>query len=567
MIGSQNSSIFDSPSFIQKIMKKKSSSSKYNIRPLYTADIIKQQNASYNNYYQKTKTYNHPSIQQAYIPSRPAPSLSPSISSTTAASSLLSDSAIVFPMPSSSTPVSNNNTKSRKRPLSSEILIKIMDQRILKMQQQQQQQQETSNVQLHRSASSSTTISNNIPSNATRLNKILTSNNHHATNTVRRKNSSGNTIRHQTNIKQQGNTTAMRKNHHQSTTKKLKSSKSVLNKLNHNNHHINPKQLITEWPYVLTQDNDEQDRMVAQHYLLRTAFNADYSSPIKSSLQKGIVVLDVGCGNGTWTMEMSTAYPKSTFIGIDQSAFYPKDIKPRNCHFRSCGSLSVQPSLPFPDNSIDYIYQRDLNWGLTGQTWQPLLLEYQRILKPGGWIEFVEPDLETQNSLENECAMNDKLFSGLSMRQQDPYLVHRLPTMLSINGFKRVEDYTQSFPLGWGLSHSNSTSTANSSILKEDEEEEELIMSSQASTSAASTTISNNQQSKESTTPTCSEFARAMSSQYLFLLKSLRPWLSTVMNLNYEKYDEYISGLPAEWSRAQTYINWHCIVAQKPLHA
>lgn len=130
------------------------------------------------------------------------------------------------------------------------------------------------------------------------------------------------------------------------------------------------------------------------------------------------------------------------------------------------------------------------------------------------------------------------VMTGLSMRQQDPYLVHRLPTMLSINGFRRVQDCTQAFPLGWGSSHST-----NSSVIDEEEaEEEDKIMS-----------------------PNCSEFARAMSSQYLFLLKSLRPWLSTVMNLNYEKYDDYISSLPAEWKRAQTYINWHCIIAQKPL--
>lgn len=128
-------------------------------------------------------------------------------------------------------------------------------------------------------------------------------------------------------------------------------------------------------------------------------------------------------------------------------------------------------------------------------------------------------------------------MSGLIMRQQDPYLVHRLPTMLSINGFRRVEDYAQSFPLGWGTSHS-------SSISEENEEDD-----------------------TNTTQSTCSEFARAMSSQYLFLLKSLKPWLSTVMNLSYEKYDDYISGLPNEWTSAQTYVNWHCIIAQKPYHS
>lgn len=369
MFGSHNS-IFDSPSFLQRMMKKKST--KQNLRPLYTADIVaevgpwkKQINAatkvasSYTfNTQRRTKTYNQPSV---------VPSLSPSISSTTTCS-LLSDSTIKMPTPSCSTPV-------RKRPLSSEILIRIMDQRLLKKKQLLSKEQDINYntlkiPELNRSISTSTSTST-----SPRLNKLLLQTSSSTSTTTTNNITASATIR--------------RKSLTQSAAKKMKPSKSVLNKLNQTHH---TQELITDWPYVLTQDNDEQDRMVAQHYLLRTAFGSDFSSPIKPLLQKGIVVLDVGCGPGTWTMEMSTAFPKSTFIGIDQSAFYPRDIKPRNCHFRSCGSLvQHQLPLPFPDNSIDYIYQRDMNWGLTGQTWQPLLQEYQRILKPGGWIEFVEP--------------------------------------------------------------------------------------------------------------------------------------------------------------------------------
>lgn len=346
--------MFDSPTFIKKIMKKKSCS-KYNIRPLYTADIVAEvgpwKNAATKvattysfSQQRKPKTYNQPSV---------APSLTHSASTSTT----LSDSAIHIP-----------TNSIRKRPLSSEILIRIMDQRIMKKKQQLLKVASNEN-QLNRSASASTSTST-----SPRLNKLLPTSS--SSTTIRRK-----SLTRQTNI-----STSLGS----SNLQKIKTSKSVLNKLNH--HQTATQQLITEWPYVLTQDNDEQDRMVAQHYLLRTAFGSDFSSPIKPLLQKGIVVLDVGCGPGTWTMEMSTAFPKSTFIGIDQSAFYPRDIKPRNCHFRSCGSLvQHQLPLPFPDNSIDYIYQRDMNWGLTGQTWQPLLQEYQRILKPGGWIEFVEP--------------------------------------------------------------------------------------------------------------------------------------------------------------------------------
>lgn len=121
--------------------------------------------------------------------------------------------------------------------------------------------------------------------------------------------------------------------------------------------------------------------------------------------------------------------------------------------------------------------------------------------------------------------------------------------MLSINGFRRVEDLTQNFPLGWGAAFS--TCSNNNSILEEDEEKPDVELASDHSPSS-------------SEEEQCSEFARAMSSQYLFLLKSLKPWLSTVMNMSSEKYDEYVAGLPEEWKRAHTFINWHCIIAQKP---
>lgn len=345
--------MFDSPSFIQKILKKRSFTSKYNIRPLYTADIVLEKKqiyaatkaaASYSQHQSKRKTKTYNIFQQQQLDSAgTAPSLTPSVSSTTT-SSLLSDSTIIMPVPSTSSP------QPRKRPLSSEILIKIMDRRLLKKQQRANDELLLSPRApvMVKSVSSSTT--NTVT--PTRRNKIL---------------------QHKRSL---NTTTSTMKTAAQSP--QLKKIKTVVPQLN-------------DMPYLLTQNNDEQDRMVAQHYLLRTGFGSDFNSPIRTQLQKGIVVLDVGCGPGTWTMEMSTAFPKSTFIGIDQSAFYPRDIKPRNCHFRTCGSLVEQQELPFPDNSIDYIYQRDMNWGLTGQTWQPLLLEYQRILKPGGWIECVEP--------------------------------------------------------------------------------------------------------------------------------------------------------------------------------
>ncbi|KAI9257621.1 S-adenosyl-L-methionine-dependent methyltransferase [Sporodiniella umbellata] len=467
------------PNFFQKFLKKKSS--KHNIRPLYTADMISdspicmEKQGCYKTTHMTTscsytadpankiKTYNQPllyhSKSHTSLNMKVSPFMTPS--SSTASSSTTASSTI--PPPS----IKHN----KKRSLTSDIVLRMMDQYLMKKRQQEQLA-----IRLNRSTS--------IESPRHRINRALSA-----------------------------------------TRRPLKEHATKRKLSNH--------ALMTEWPYVLTQDNEEQDRMVAQHYLLRTAFGTDFLSPIRSQLHKGIFVLDVGCGPGTWTMEMATAFPKSTFVGIDQCAFFPKDIKPKNCHFRTCGQL-VQHHLrlPFPDNSIDYIYQRDMNWGLMGQTWQALLKEYLRVLKPGGWIEVLEQDLEAQSSPENECNMNDELIKGLCLRMQDPYAVHRLPTMLTVNKFENIEAISRSCPLGWD----------QPDPLEPNEKKETV----------------------RGEPPKCCEFSRAMSGQYLFLLKSLRPWLSTVMSLDHKEYDDFIAGLPAQWSHAKTFINWHCFIAQKP---
>ncbi|KAI7859115.1 S-adenosyl-L-methionine-dependent methyltransferase [Circinella umbellata] len=349
------------------------------------------------------------------------------------------------------------------------------------------------------------------------------------------------------------------------------------------------QQMQEEWGYILAQDHAEQDRLVAQHYLLRIIFGGDFSAPgvahildpsassssssasssssSSASNNNNIsnkpnaasirpVVLDIGCGPGAWTMEMASLFPKATFIGIDQDQFFPQDIKPKNCHFRPYNIEQDGGSLPFPDNSIDYIYQRDMNWVLTTDLWKNLMSEYMRVLKPGGWVELVEPDLETQSSLPNECLMNDKILEGMIRRQQNPYMARHLSTLLASNGFRRVQSQFQSLPLGWDPVEEEEDEPTSSSSNN--------IQQKQQSTTKKSTSSNSNNNTNTNKKKKCSELARLAASQHLFLLQSLRPWLSLVMNLNIEKFNNHIMGLPESWRLGQTYINWHCATAQKP---
>ncbi|KAI8881057.1 S-adenosyl-L-methionine-dependent methyltransferase [Backusella circina FSU 941] len=260
------------------------------------------------------------------------------------------------------------------------------------------------------------------------------------------------------------------------------------------------------------ESNDEIDRLVSQHYILRTAFDSDYSVP--SSLfqkKKNTVVLDIGCGPGTWTMEMASQFPKVTFIGVDFRDMSPHDIKPKNCHFQQ--HLDIV-KLPFGDNSVDYIFQRDMNWFLNAENWIPLIKEYFRILKPGGWIELVEPDLESQSSLENESYLNNKLLNLITHRGKDAFVARKLSSIMAASGFRRIESRFQSIPLGWG-------------------------------------------KGKDA-------FSKACASQQLWLLKSLQPSLSQMTSIAPDKYNQYLDDLAIEWCEARTYINWHRSIAQKP---
>ncbi|KAF9967791.1 hypothetical protein BGZ70_008181 [Mortierella alpina] len=128
-------------------------------------------------------------------------------------------------------------------------------------------------------------------------------------------------------------------------------------------------------------------RLQLQHFILRYAMHGNYKSPLDKSKVRSI--LDVGCGPGTWTMEMANEFPDATITGIDMSAVFPTTVIPGNCCFVQ---HNVLDPLPFADNTFDFVYQRLLVTGLRPQDWIFVMSELERVTKPGGWIELVEVD-------------------------------------------------------------------------------------------------------------------------------------------------------------------------------
>ncbi|CAG8825543.1 17236_t:CDS:2, partial [Gigaspora rosea] len=66
-------------------------------------------------------------------------------------------------------------------------------------------------------------------------------------------------------------------------------------------------------------------------------------------------------------------------------------IKPKNTEFIEANVLET---LPFDNNTFDYIFQRILYVGIPGNNWPLVVNELVRVLKPGGYIELLEIDFQ-----------------------------------------------------------------------------------------------------------------------------------------------------------------------------
>ncbi|KAF8926988.1 hypothetical protein BGZ58_010725 [Dissophora ornata] len=199
-------------------------------------------------------------------------------------------------------------------------------------------------------------------------------------------------------------------------------------------------------PYMLPNDLTESDRLDAQHYLVRFVFKGNFN--VKLDPEANIKILDVATGTGVWALEMAHEFPKADVYGVDISAIFPAEIKPKNCHFQLCNILD---GLPFPDNHFDFIYQRLLVYALTPAQRKQVNVELMRVLKPEGYLQLVESDGLVYNpgpEMErvNQLSLETSLRHGV-----DPREVQTMKSGLKHAGYTGVNSFTMALPVGdWG---------------------------------------------------------------------------------------------------------------------
>ncbi|CAB4381474.1 unnamed protein product [Rhizophagus irregularis] len=165
-----------------------------------------------------------------------------------------------------------------------------------------------------------------------------------------------------------------------------------------------------EMKYPLPATAEEKKMWLEDpHYLIRHLWQNNFSSPVEEILKRGANVLDIGCGAGTWSLEMAKHYPESNFIGVDIAPIFPTNHHEKNLKF-SLGNIIE--GLPFEDNTFDLVFARLVGDSFSQKEWEETVLrELLRLTKSGSWLEIMQNDSELSRCGKNLEKMNQALLA------------------------------------------------------------------------------------------------------------------------------------------------------------
>ncbi|KAF6821445.1 methyltransferase domain-containing protein [Colletotrichum plurivorum] len=126
------------------------------------------------------------------------------------------------------------------------------------------------------------------------------------------------------------------------------------------------------------------------NHVWQTIFLGDklFLAPIGDHPQK---VIDLGTGAGIWAIDFADTFPSARVTGIDISPIQPCWVPP-NCKFQVD---DIEQPWGWSDDYFDYIHVRNLEGCIAD--WPRLYEQAFRHLRPGGWFEIKEFDIESQS--------------------------------------------------------------------------------------------------------------------------------------------------------------------------
>ncbi|KAI8579461.1 hypothetical protein K450DRAFT_199469 [Umbelopsis ramanniana AG] len=200
--------------------------------------------------------------------------------------------------------------------------------------------------------------------------------------------------------------------------------------------------------YVLPKDDFEKDRLHQQHFVVKeqlkgNILNKEMMAPL---FEKGIYALDVGCGPGSWVLDMATDFPNSEFEGMDMAETFPTAIHPPNVHFHK-GNL-LEP-LTY-DRQFDFVQMRFFALGLRKEEWALTYKNIHAALKNGGYFQHVETTAIPETTDPTVKRVFEALASLQRKKGQEPTICAQLHPLAEETGFEIIHDFTYVVEAGWG---------------------------------------------------------------------------------------------------------------------
>ena len=154
------------------------------------------------------------------------------------------------------------------------------------------------------------------------------------------------------------------------------------------------------------------------------------------------------CPPGAWLIDLAQHLPQSvTLHGIDASALqFPECVVPANIRFDIMKITELPESWT---SRFDFVQQRLLIGGLRASDWPLALSNYIRALKPGGYIQLVEPVSRSRDQCGPSGKRLVELQEQLFLRKGLLYdCAEQLPSLLRRAGFVEVRSEKRLGPVG-----------------------------------------------------------------------------------------------------------------------
>lgn len=193
-------------------------------------------------------------------------------------------------------------------------------------------------------------------------------------------------------------------------------------------------------------------RLNSQHYALKATLGYVLHPTVQASLKYDARIADIATGTGILLQDLAITLPSTCrFDGFDisDSQFPPADELPSNVRLQIADAKAPPPSSLH--GQFDVVIIRYLVAGMDPQDWEIVARNMSLLLKPGGWLQWIEPSISQGSrilrgdpsipisSAAQECAE----ALSTAVRKYD-FFVDELPNVLRTVGFQNVTRETTS---------------------------------------------------------------------------------------------------------------------------